>query len=87
VVPYIPFASSLVWNRSQVDPPPVTVHVSFSPDWFRARTDLDFGPRWHADPLYRRASFVAMGGALNMEFPRDSAGASISRHPYGKAVS
>jgi hypothetical protein len=75
VVPYIPFASSLVWNRSQVDPPSVTVHVSFSPDWFRARTDLDFGPRWHA-------SFVAMGGTLNMEFPRLRLGGP-QRHPPG----
>jgi len=70
VFPYVPFASSLVWNRSVTEPPPVTVHVSFSPDWFAARMGLDMGERWHTDPVYRRESFVAMAGALNAEFPR-----------------
>jgi hypothetical protein len=67
--PYIPFASSLVWNRAQEDPSPVKVHASFSPDWFSARMGLDLGPRWHTDPAYRRESFVAMARALNAEFP------------------
>jgi len=74
--PYIPFASSLVWNRSQVDPPPVTIHVSFSPDWFSRRMGLDLGERWHRDPVHRRESFVAMARALNTEFPRLRLGGS-----------
>jgi hypothetical protein len=75
--PYIPFASSLVWNRGSEDErraepgagTAVKVHVSFSPDWFCRRTDLDYGLRWHRDPAYRQRSFVAMAGALNDEFP------------------
>jgi len=70
VFPYIPFASSLIWHRSLVDPPPVTIHVSFSPDWFSARMGLDMSERWHTDPVYRWESFVAMARALNAEFPR-----------------
>ncbi len=68
--PSIPAACSLVWRRAPRDAPPVTVHVSFSPDWFRSRMGLDLGPRWHHDPAYRRGSFVAMARALNAEFPR-----------------
>ena len=68
--PYVPFAGALVWNRLQADTSPVKVHVSFSPDWFAARMGLDMGERWHADPRYRRDSFVAMAQALNVEFPR-----------------
>ena len=68
--PYIPFASALVWNRAPAGPPPVTIHVSFSPDWFAARMGLDLGSRWHHDPVYRRESFVAMARALNAEWPR-----------------
>ncbi len=70
IYPYVPFAGALVWNRSQADSAPVKVHVSFSPDWFTARMGLDMGERWHADPLYRRESFIAMARALNAEFPR-----------------
>jgi hypothetical protein len=69
IYPYIPFASSLVWNRGQDDASPVKVHVSFSPDWFRARMGLDLGLRWHTDPAYRRESFRDMARALNVEFP------------------
>lgn len=81
--PYVPFASSLVWNRggregeggggTGGDGPAgacaTKVHVSFSPDWFCRRMDLDYGERWHRDPVYRRESFVAMARALNAEFP------------------
>jgi hypothetical protein len=69
IYPYIPFASSLVWNRAQADPSPVKVHPSFSPDWFASRMGLDLGERWHTDPILRRKSFVAMAEALNVEFP------------------
>lgn len=70
IYPYVPFAGALVWNRAQADPSPLKIHVSFSPDWFSARMGLDLGERWHADPVYRRESFVAMARALNAEFPR-----------------
>lgn len=68
IYPYIPFASSLVWNRYSQDSD-VKVHVSFSPDWFSDRIDLDYGERWHRDHVYRRRSFVDMAKALNQEFP------------------
>jgi hypothetical protein len=78
--PYVPFASSLVWNRGGIeagaggDPAEAgeqatKVHLSFSPDWFCRRMDLDYGERWHRDPPYRRESFVGMARALNAEFP------------------
>jgi len=66
--PYIPFASSLVWNRGSARHA-TKVHLSFSPDWFCRRMDLDYGERWHRDPVYRRESFVAMARVLNAEFP------------------
>jgi hypothetical protein len=79
IYPYIPFASSLVWNRggSEAEAPgakaggevATKVHVSFSPDWFCRRMDLDYGERWHRDPVHRRESFVSMARALNEEFP------------------
>jgi hypothetical protein len=70
IYPYIPFASALVWNRRPpADGAEPKIHVSFSPDWFTRRMSLDYGRRWHTDPLYRRESFVGMARALNAEFP------------------
>ena len=71
IYPYIPFASSLVWNRGTVgdENGEVKIHVSFSPDWFSRRMDLDYGEQWHRDPVYRRQSFADMSRALNGEFP------------------
>jgi len=68
IYPYIPHASSLVWNRYSPDSD-IKIHVSFSPDWFSHRADLDYGERWHKDPVYRRRSFVKMARLLNEEFP------------------
>jgi len=67
--PYIPFAGALVWNRNPSGGGPLKIHVSFSPDWFAARMGLDYGQRWHRDPIARRDSFAAMARALNREFP------------------
>ncbi len=70
ICPYIPFACSLVWNRrSSRDEQGPKIHISFSPDWFSRRMDLDYGRRWHRDPVYRRSCFVDMAGVLNSEFP------------------
>jgi hypothetical protein len=69
IYPYVPFASALVWNRLADGDPDLKIHVSFSPDWFSRRMGLDYGERWHRDPLYRRGSFVAMAGTLNAEYP------------------
>lgn len=70
IYPYVPFASALVWNRLNGDEESsLKIHVSFSPDWFTKRMGLDYGEKWHRDPIYRRESFAAMAGALNREFP------------------
>jgi hypothetical protein len=66
--PYIPFAGALVWNRNPSGGGPLKLHVSFSPDWFAARMGLDYGERWHRDPIYRRKSFADMARALNREY-------------------
>lgn len=67
--PYIPFAGALVWNCNPSGEGPLKIHVSFSPDWFAARMGLDYGERWHREPLARRESFAAMARALNREYP------------------
>ncbi len=45
------------------------IHHGFTPGWFAARMELDYGPDWHAEPRRRLRSFQEMGRALNREFP------------------
>jgi hypothetical protein len=69
IMPLVPFSSALVWRREKGSPAPLRIHMSFTPNWFADRMELDYGERWHTDPFYRRQSFVAMAQALNREFP------------------
>jgi hypothetical protein len=41
----------------------------FEPKWFHARCGLEFGERWHRDPLYRRETLAAMRDELLRAFP------------------
>jgi hypothetical protein len=69
IMPLVPFSSALVWRREQRPAVPLRIHMSFTPNWFADRMELDYGERWHTDPFFRRESFVAMARALNKEFP------------------
>jgi hypothetical protein len=45
------------------------VEFGFTPRWYHERLGIDFGERWHLDPLYRRETDVAMRKELNRCFP------------------
>lgn len=43
--------------------------VGFTPKWYHDALGIDFGERWHTDPLYRRDTVVAMRDELRRRFP------------------
>lgn len=45
------------------------VSLGFEPDWFHRRCSVDFGERWHKDPIYRHRTLVAMKAELRRAFP------------------
>lgn len=45
------------------------VVLGFEPRWYHVRCGVDFGPRWHDDPSYRRETLVAMRAELQRAFP------------------
>ncbi len=60
-------------------PVPPKIHLSFTPRWFARRMELDYGPAWHTDPIYRQKSFVRMAEKLNREFPSLKPGGDTTR--------
>ncbi|HOD52116.1 MAG TPA: hypothetical protein PLJ71_17695 [Candidatus Hydrogenedentes bacterium] len=48
---------------------PLRVEFGFTPRWYRSRCGIDFGERWHLDPLYRGETILKMRAALNHAFP------------------
>lgn len=48
---------------------PLRAVYGFEPRWFHARLGVDFGERWHADPLYRRATLEEMRDELRRALP------------------
>jgi hypothetical protein len=51
------------------DEPALRVSLGFAPRWFHRRVDVDFGARWHLDPLYRYRSLLRMKREVNRAFP------------------
>ena len=43
--------------------------IGFTPKWFRTALGIDFGRKWHTDPIYRRQSRIEMYQELNKRFP------------------
>ena len=84
VLPYIPFASSLTWLDVPSDKvPAISVHTAFHPEWYTARSRVDFGERWHKDPVYRHDCFVEMAEVHNREFGPIGAHYDPDSVPYG----
>jgi hypothetical protein len=84
VVPYIPFASSLTFlDVAAGEVAPIAVHTAFHPEWYSLRCGVDFGERWHLDPVYRRDCFVEMAKVHNREFGSIGAAYDPEAVPYG----
>ena len=49
--------------------PPLRVEFGFTPRWYRSRCGINFGERWHLDPLYRGETVHKMRRALHEAFP------------------
>lgn len=42
--------------------------IGFTPKWYRQYVDVDFGERWHTDPVYRRETVLNMYRVLRERF-------------------
>ncbi len=82
LISYIAPAAPATRRPAQGDEPFLRPEIGFTPAWYRAALDIDFGRRWHTDVAYRRETIIAMHGTLRQHFPgADIGGSERSSHP------
>lgn len=48
--------------------------IGFTPRWYHQALGIDFGERWHSDPVYRRRMVLYMGNETDRRFPGERIG-------------
>ena len=48
--------------------------IGFTPKWYHQALGVDFGERWHSDPIYRRQMVLLMRKEINRRFPGNKIG-------------
>jgi hypothetical protein len=66
---HIPVPGPATREPLRGDEPPVRLSLGFHPRWYAARFEVDFGQRWHTDPIYRHATLTKIKSALHRAYP------------------
>jgi len=68
LVSYIAPAAPATRRPAKGDEEFLRPEMGFTPNWYRTTLGIDFGQRWHTDPVYRRETILAMRGELKRRF-------------------
>lgn len=74
LISYIAPAAPATRRPAKGDEPFLRPEIGFTPAWYRASNEIDFGERWHNDVDYRRETVLAMRAELRRRFPGTSIG-------------
>lgn len=69
LVSYINFGAPATRRPGRGDEAFLRPEIGFTPRWYRAALEIDFGERWHTDPAYREESLRRMAGEVRRRFP------------------
>ena len=69
LISYIAPAAPATRRSATGDEPFLRPEIGFTPNWFRAATGIDFGPKWHCKPAYRREMLPVMHSEIKRRFP------------------
>jgi hypothetical protein len=75
---HIPLGSPATRTPYSGDLPVIRVELGFTPNWYRQKSDIDFGQRWHKDPLYRFHATGQMRQMVRQHFGNLSIGGQES---------
>jgi hypothetical protein len=73
LISYIAPAAPATRRPAEGNEPFLRPEIGFTPKWYREALGIDFGERWHTDPVYRRDAIIA----IRAEFRRRYAGTAI----------
>ncbi len=68
LISYIGPGASATRRPATGTEPFVRPEIGFTPNWYRASLGIDFGRRWHTEPVYRRETIMAMRSELKRRF-------------------
>jgi len=74
LISYIAPAAPATRRPATGDEPFLRPEIGFTPNWFRTATGIDFGPKWHCEPAYRREMLPMMLGEIKRRFLGTSIG-------------
>lgn len=74
LISYIAPAAPATRRPAKGGEPFLRPEIGFTPNWYRAAIGIDFGMRWHTEPIYRRQTLLEMRSELRSRFPETGIG-------------
>ena len=74
LISYIAPAAPATRRWASGDEPFLRPEIGFTPKWYHDALGIDFGERWHTDPVYRKKTILEMRAELKRRFPSTSIG-------------
>jgi hypothetical protein len=68
LISYIGPGASATRRPATGSEPFMRPEIGFTPNWYRTSLGIDFGRRWHTEPVYRRETILAMRSELKCRF-------------------
>lgn len=74
LISYIALAAPATRRPATGDLQFLRPEIGFTPKWYHQALGIDFGERWHSDPIYRRRMIVSMRNEIDRRFPGNKIG-------------
>ena len=74
LISYIAPAAPATRRLATGDEPFLRPEIGFTPKWYHEALGIDFGERWHTEPVYRKQTILKMRAELKRRFPSTSIG-------------
>ncbi len=66
---HIPISGPATREPCEGNEPDLRLSLGFTPRWYNARLNINFGEEWHKDPVYRYETLLIMKKELHKLFP------------------
>ncbi|MCK9638749.1 MAG: hypothetical protein M0R39_02480 [Prolixibacteraceae bacterium] len=74
LISYIALGAPATRRPATENLPFLRPEIGFTPKWYHQALGIDFGEKWHIDPVYRKQAILAMRYEIDLRFPGNSIG-------------